>query len=89
MEILFIGQYVSIEESLTSPCYSQASNLYQKKFLKFTKPKLAISIIPIFVNKKKKFEYPDYPVNFINNPIIGKSNKALKILRILKYKIQI
>ena len=66
MKIIFIGQFVSNEESLTDLNYSQAANLYQLKFLKLIKPALAISIIPLFINKNKFFSYSKYDVNFIN-----------------------
>lgn len=83
MDIIFIGQFVSLKESLTNINYSQASNLYHIKFLKLIKPKLAISIIPFFINKNHNFKLPDHSVNFINNPI-PKVNIYYKIKRLLK-----
>ena len=84
MDLIFIGQFVSQEEALTSLYYSQAANMYQKRFIKFIQPSLAISIIPLAVNKNIEFDYSDYPVNFINHSISCKPNLISKILRILR-----
>jgi hypothetical protein len=83
MDIIFIGQFVSKKESLNDINYSQAANLYQIKFLKLINPKLIISIIPVFVNKNYNFRFPDYFVNFINNPL-PKNKIYYKIIRLLK-----
>ena len=83
MDIIFIGQFVSREESLKDLNYSQAANSYQITFLKLIKPKLIISIIPIFINKHYQFSFPIEIINFINNPLKRNSFRH-KLLRLYK-----
>ncbi len=87
MNLIFIGQFVSKIESLNDINYSQAANLYQIKFLKLVNPKIAISIIPIFVNKNDNFSFKDHAVTFINNPFL-KNNLINKLVRLCKDTIQ-
>lgn len=88
MDIIFIGQYVSFDDSFANKNHSQASNLFQNKFLRFTRPSLAISVIPIFVNEETTFDYPDYPTQFIYHRITKNQNNFQKVLRILKDSIK-
>lgn len=67
MEIVFIGQFVSEEEALKNPGFSLAANNYQQKFIDITRPKLAISIVPIFIHKKISYNYIYEPVIFVHN----------------------
>ena len=83
MDIIFIGQFVSREESLKDLNYSQAANSYQITFLKLIKPKLIISIIPIFINKHYQFIFPGEIINFINNPL-KENSFGHKLLRLYK-----
>lgn len=83
MDIIFIGQFVSDEETLTNSNYSQAANLYQNKFIRFTQPVIAISIIPVFINKKTKHTYFYKKTKFVSYPF-RKTNIAAIIIRVLK-----
>lgn len=91
MDIIFIGQFVSREESLTDLNYSQAANSYQITFLKLIKPKLIISIIPIFINKHSPFSFPIDKIKFINNPLKGNSfyHKILRLYKDTKHTLNI
>ena len=88
MNIIFIGQFVSFNEALSNKNYSQASNLFQNKFIKYTNPRLAISIIPIFVNEERGFNYPDFSTCFIYNRCLGQPHIFKKMKRILKDTIE-
>lgn len=84
MDIIFIGQFVSFDEALTNKNYSQASNLFQNKVLRFTNPTLAISIIPIFIFEEKEFSYPDSPTKFIYNRASNHPKFIRNISRLIK-----
>jgi hypothetical protein len=46
---VYIGSLVSDEDAARHPCFSQAANLYQSKFIDFTRPSGVITLVPIFV----------------------------------------
>ena len=50
MKRIFIGQFVSKNESLLDKRISQAGNNYQLKFIKMVEPVISISIVPVFFN---------------------------------------
>ena len=63
---IFIGSFVSQEESLLDNKISQAGIIFQEKIIKFLRPEINISLIPIFVKENKKFKY-FCEVKFIHN----------------------
>ena len=73
---IFIGQFVSDEESLLDKRISQAGNNYQLKFIKIVKPDISISIVPIFFNSQ-------LVVNKESNVIKLKSNIKNNIINTL------
>lgn len=65
-KIVYIGCFVSFQDSRGHVGYSQAGNLYQEKLIKFVSASLVLSILPIFARKGHEFTYHS-PVCFINN----------------------
>lgn len=65
---MFIGQFVSKNESILDKRISQAGNNYQLKFLEMFNPSVAISIYPIFLRGKQKDNLDN--IQFVNNQSI-------------------
>lgn len=57
MRLVFVGQFVEEKVTLKNNYYSQAGNLYQKKFIDISQPEKAISIIPIFDKEEVNYSY--------------------------------
>lgn len=85
--ILYIGSFVSLSDSLSNYGFSQAANLFQQKFIEFVDPDISISIIPIFCTNKLNLNYHK-KVYFINNQI-GLRGKANYVFRFLFDSIQV
>lgn len=88
MDIIFIGGFLSEEESTIHNDVSQAACLYQRKFIDFTQPSLAISVLPIFINFKQDFKYEYRHTRFINNQS-GLKSKVNYIYRLIFDTIQL
>ena len=80
-QIIFIGNYLPAGEILFDKRNSQAANLFQQKIIDFIKPKLTISILPIFYNNKKVFSSRSNIV-YVNNQS-GCNNKLNYIYRLI------
>lgn len=76
----FVGSFVSFEDSKLHPAFSQAGNLFQRKFIDFLEPEKVVSLIPVFINTKRKFNF-DKPILFVNNQscFSGAVNKFYKL----------
>ncbi len=77
MERIFVGQFVSKEESMLDERISQAGNNYQLKFLRILKPKFSISIIPYF------FEEHRISNNSISNTSFIYTTKRNRLIKYL------
>jgi len=54
MNITFVGQHVTVKESMQHDKISQAGNIYQLKFIEILEPTFVISLLPIFVRIKPR-----------------------------------
>lgn len=67
MNKIFVGQFVSQEESMLDNRISQAGNNYQLKFLEMLTPELSISMYPIFFRSNSKTISNKKNVLVVNN----------------------
>lgn len=70
MSRIFVGQFISEEESLLDKRISQAGNNYQLKFIDMLSPEMSISLYPIFLKNKAKSIIGKRDVIVINNQSI-------------------
>jgi len=84
MNNIFVGQFVTEDESLKDKRISQAGNNFQLKLIKMLSPKLSISLYPIFLQSKAENNDTDFiTINNQYNLPYGLS----KVVRMLKDSI--
>jgi hypothetical protein len=71
MKKIFVGQFVSQEESVLDKRISQAGNNYQLKFVEMLLPNLSISMYPIFLRSKTN------TINSKENVVVVNNHSAL------------
>lgn len=82
MSKIFVGQFVSQEESLEDKRISQAGNNYQLKLIRMLNPKLSISLYPIFLRYKSKSRLDDSTIVINNQSKLPVSfNKFFKMIK--------
>ena len=79
--LIFVGNLVSLKDSMQNFGFSQAGILLQIKFIDFVKPNKIIALLPLFYRGGKRLEFHT-PISFIKNQSIfnGKINYLYRLI---------